>query len=134
MKRNDVDLFEKLSAQLDGLYQEVSTLAKKSPNNAVNNFKINLINAVITDCNSLFGEKYRPFADFDTFSTDDVPSNSDVSFVLAQYIECGEKFRSDNVYQDGGWWYWSIEDKSDGELGDDEDRLRTSMPKRIKGA
>lgn len=128
MNRSAVDLFEKLVVQLDGLHQEISVMAKKSPNDAVNVFKLRLINAIISDCNALFGEKYRPFSDFEMFSSDDVPSNSDVSFVVAQYIECAEKFRSDNVVMRSGWWYWDVESK---EL-DDDDKIRTSAPKKIK--
>ena len=44
MKRDDVDIFEKLTAQLGSLHQEMSALAKKSPNDAINNFKIQLVN------------------------------------------------------------------------------------------
>jgi hypothetical protein len=51
MKRADIDTFEKLKAQLDGLYQEMSVLAKKSPNDAVNAFKIKLVNATLERCN-----------------------------------------------------------------------------------
>ncbi|MEH2124811.1 hypothetical protein [Nostoc sp.] len=40
MKRKDVDEFEKLSGQLQGIYEEISVLSKKSPNNAVNKFKL----------------------------------------------------------------------------------------------
>jgi hypothetical protein len=32
MKREDVDTFEKLTAQLNSLHQELSMLTKKSPN------------------------------------------------------------------------------------------------------
>ena len=72
-------------------------LAKKSPKDAVNEFKLKFINTVLSQCNSLFGKDNRPFADFETFAADSLPSNSDVTFILSQYIECAEKFRSDNI-------------------------------------
>ena len=53
MKRADVDIFEKLTAQLGSLYQEISTLAKKSPNNAINTFKLKFVNGTLSQCNKL---------------------------------------------------------------------------------
>ena len=43
MNRTDVDLFEKLVAQLNGFYQELSISVKKSQTDAVNLFKLNFI-------------------------------------------------------------------------------------------
>ena len=122
MTRNDVDTFEKLKAQLDGLHQELSILAKKSPNDAVNEFKIKLINITLSKCNQLLGKKYLPFIDFEAFSLDEMPSNSDVTFIISQYIECAEKFRSDHIYEDYGW-YW----KTDGR----GDPIPTSQPRKL---
>jgi|ERR1700733_588723 len=124
MKREAVDLFEKLVAQLDSLHAELTMLAKKSPKDAVNEFKLKFINTVIAQCNSFFGEENRPFADFETFVPDSLPSNSDVTFILSQYIECAEKFRADNIRNYGGVWWWKI---------DREERpsIRTAPPKKI---
>ena len=121
MKRADVDTFEKLKAQLDSLHQEMSILAKKSPSDAVNTFKIKFVNTILTQCNKFFGQKYRPFSDFETFSPDELPSNSDVTFIVSQYIECAEKFRVDNVELAGGGWYWKT--------GGNGEEIRTFPPK-----
>ena len=124
MKHADVDTFEKLKAQLDSIYQEMSMLAKKSPNDAVNTFKIKFVNATLTQCNEFFSERYRPFSDFETFSVDELPSNSDVTFIVSQYIECAEKLRADNIKEgDFGQWYW----KTDG----GGEKVRTHAPKKI---
>ncbi len=124
MKREAVDLFEKLVVQLDSLHAELTMLAKKSPKDAVNEFKLKFINTVLSQCNSLFGKDNRPFADFETFAADSLPSNSDVTFILSQYIECAEKFRSDNIRIYSGVWWWRI---------DREERptIRTAPPKKI---
>jgi hypothetical protein len=45
--REDIERLEKLIGQLRGLHQEVGALAKKSPKDAVNAFKLKLINEVI---------------------------------------------------------------------------------------
>jgi hypothetical protein len=124
MKSADIDLFEKLNAQLDGLHQEISTLTRKSPNDAVNAFKLGLINTILEKCNELLGDDFRPFSDFSVFQLDAMPSNSDVNFILSQYIECAEQFRSDNIFVKNGAWFWRVEDS------DDETR-RTNIPKRF---
>lgn len=124
MKREDVDVFEKLIVQLDGLYQELSILAKKIPNGAVNKFKLSLVNDILRQSNLLFGEKYRPFVEFEVFSDEELPSNSDVTFIISQYIECAEKFRADHVRREGALgWTWQIDD--DGPI------INTSMPKKL---
>jgi len=123
MKRSDVDNFEKLNAQLDSLHQEMSMLAKKSPNDAVNAFKIRLVNTTLELCNELFGAKYKPFAEFVTFQTDELPSNSDVTFIVSQYIECAEKFRADNILMEHGLWYWQLDGM--------KEKIRTSPPKKL---
>ncbi len=124
MNRTDVDLFEKLVAQLNGFYQELSVSVKKSQTDAVNLFKLNFVNGVLRQCNDLLGERYRPFPDFEVFSSDDLPSNSDVIFIISQYIECAEKFRADNIkYERYKGWRW--------DLDDDDEEIPTAPPKKL---
>ena len=121
MTREDVDTFEKLKVQLDSLHQELSILGKKSPNDAVNAFKLRFINATIRNCNTFLGANYRPFPDFEEFSPDELPSNSDVTFIVSHYIEFAEKFRADHINQILGNWYWDVPGQ----------QLRTSPPKKL---
>ena len=124
MKRADVDLFEKLVAQLNGFHQELSISAKKSQKEPVSLFKLNFVNGVLRQCNNLLGENYRPFPDFEDFSSDALPSNSDVTFIISQYIECAEKFRSDNIqYVLAEGWLWKLDDSNE--------RMRVTPPKRL---
>jgi hypothetical protein len=104
--RSEVENLEKLIGQLQGLHSEITLLAKKSPNDAVNTFKLGLINRVIKTGNDVLGPNYLPFDDFVGFNSDDIPSTSDVALVLAQYMEEAERCRSDNVkFQQGRWFY-----------------------------
>ena len=128
MKRAEVDVFEKLMAQLGSLYQEMSALAKKSPKDAINTFKLRFVNGSLARCNEFLGQRYRPFSEFEVFSSDEIPSNSDVTFILSQYIACAEELRADNIYQWGGNWYWDI----DGVKPEDrEGRIATPPPKKL---
>lgn len=105
--QEDVEQLEKLTGQLQGMYAEISALAKKSPNDSVNAFKLKMINKVIELGNVVLGDKYKPFVDFDSFDGDDAPTTSDITMVMAQYMEEAERFRSDNVMFNGmsRWFY-----------------------------
>ena len=127
MKRADVELFEKVTTQLANLHDEMSALAKKSPNDAINTFKLKFVNSALVECNELFGRRYRPFSEFEQFSSEDMPSNSDVTFILSQYLACAETLRAANVYLRGGW-YWDIDgvDREDTANG-----IKTSPPMKL---
>ena len=97
---------EKLIGQLQGLHEEMSALAKKSPSDAVNLFKLKLLNKVLSLGNEVLGQEYKPVEGFEQFDPDDVPSTSDAAMVLSQYIQETERYRSNNtVYRDGNWQY-----------------------------
>jgi len=127
MTQEQVDLFEKLQAQLEGLHIEISALSKKSQNDALNKFKLKFINQILTEANSLLTDNYKPFADFNIFEESDMPSNSDAAMMLTQYLNCFEKLRADNIRQTTKFpahWFWII----DGKMSD----VRTTSPKIIK--
>lgn len=106
---DDVENLEKVIGQLLAAHSEIAMLAKKSPSDTLNSFKLKMINRVIKNSNSVLGSRYKPFEDFEQFDDDDLPSNSDVTMILAQYMEEAERFRSDNVMQQFGRWYYVVE-------------------------
>ncbi|MNJ83826.1 hypothetical protein D3C87_12520 [compost metagenome] len=132
MTKEDVNKFEKVQSQIEGVLLEVSNLVKKSPNDAVNKFKLKFINEIVEVANKLLGKSYKPLSSFETFDEDDLPSNSDVSFVLSQYLSCFEKLRADNIYRkqeyDGNKyfyeWYWIVSNT--------KSAIKTAPPKKIK--
>lgn len=133
MNSSDVDKFEKLLGQVQGLYEEMSILSKKSPNDAVNKFKLKFINHQLRESNALLAERYRPFDDFDIFSEDEIPQNSDVVFILSQYLQCMEKLRGDNVVVRNGYWYWHVEGGEADKVDDHGYTLiRTTKPKHLR--
>jgi len=117
----EAEKLEKLLRQLHGLHSEISLLAKKSPNDAVNAFKLKLINKVLQAGNEVLGDGYKPFTDFNLFDFDDLPSNSDVTVVLTQYIQEAEGYKSNNVvYSDHEWVY---------QVNGSPSKIETSSPK-----
>lgn len=124
MKQEQVDIFEKVHAQLEGLHTEISTLSKKSQNDALNKFKLKFINQILSDANTILGDEYKPFPDFSTFSEDDLPTTSDAAMMLTQYLSCFEKLRTDNIVYSGGNYYWVIDGK--------QSEVKTFRPQRTK--
>lgn len=74
MTQQEVDTFEKVQSQLEGLHTEISSLSKKSQNDALNKFKLKFVNQILTGANKLLGDKYRPFPDFNLFDEVDLPT------------------------------------------------------------
>lgn len=133
MNRVDVDIFEKLSGQMISVYDEITLLSKKNPNDAVNKFKLKFINNLIEDSNTYLSDKYKPFDDFDVFNQDDMPQNSDIVFILAQYLQCYEKLRADNVVIRRGLWHWKVKGgKKDTVDEDGMLYIQTTRPKKLK--
>lgn len=124
LKLIQIDELEKLIGQLDSLHSELAALAKKSPNDAVNSFKLHFVNSALTKCNKFLGEEYKPFEEFNQFNDDDVPSNSDVTLTLSQYMQSLEKYRSDNIYESWGAWYYKT--------ADSDETIQTGPPIKLK--
>jgi len=111
MKRNDVDRYQRVQSQLEAFHREFEGLAKKTPNAALNTFKLKIVNQAIDDANGVLGKDFLPIRDFAQFNDEELPSNSDVSMVLAQYLEAMEVLRCRNIKRDSiGRWYWDVDD------------------------
>lgn len=108
IEKAKVDELETLTGQLKSIHTELAALSKKSPNDAVNKFKLEFVNAVISRCNAFLAEAYRPFKEFHTFDLEAVMSNSDVTFMVSLYLEALEKCRCDNIKLDFGRWYYDM--------------------------
>ncbi len=87
--------FRKVNSQLNNLYKEIGILSKKSPNDAVNKFKLKFINQSLKDANELLGNEYKPYLDFEIFNEDEIPTTSDVVMILNLYLSALNRFKSD---------------------------------------
>ncbi len=87
----------------------------------------NVISATVAiqiDGLKLLGEEYKPYQEFEKFEEEDMPTTSDVTMMLEQYLNCLEKLRSDNLGYRSGIYYWVI----DGEISD----IKTANPFKFK--
>lgn len=126
MTKGQIEVFEKTFVQLSGLYDDITILVKKNPNDAMNTFKLRNINKVISSANEIVGDK-KPFEDFDGFDIEgDMPSNSDVTMVLGQYINCMELMKKNNTHMDWGRWYWDVDGNNE------SSEMQTSAPTMLK--
>ncbi len=116
-----------LEAQLKGLYEEMQALTRKSPNDAINKFKLELINNILGEVNPFLASLGYPLKYIQGFKEDVLPFNSDVLLVLSQYLSRMENLRANNI-KPGGLhlknWYWVVDDNSD--------NIQTAPPKKIK--
>jgi hypothetical protein len=125
MNVKDIETFEKNQLRLAGTYHEVKALSNKRPDDAINLFKLQLINQMLVEANTILKEKSIPFKDFRKFNEIDLPTNSDVVFVLSGYLSAFEKVRLENITEESyGEWYW----KANGEVTD----IRTAPPQNLK--
>lgn len=124
MKHADVEKLEKIMGQLEGLHREMLALTKKSPNDGLNKFKLKFVNSTLANANEFLGTKYKPLDEFEQFDADELPTNSDVTFILASYLEEIERMRADNIKVDFGAWRYI--------LSDTKKEIRTAPPKKIK--
>lgn len=125
MTETEVFKLEKIQSQIEGIFKEIGLLSRKNPNDAVNKFKLKFINQLLIDANALLTDDYKPLQGFDSFDDDDLPTNSDVTMIFEQYLNCLEKLRSDNIttkdYENG--WFWIV----DGEASS----IKTIKPKKL---
>lgn len=123
MKPKEIDEFETLQGQLQAFHTEMNTLVKKNPNDALNKFKLGLINSVLKKANTFLGEERRPFLDFQSFDEATVPSTSDVLIIVSQYMSAFEKLRAENIH-------WDYDE--DGWCWDGAEKIRTGPPKKLE--
>lgn len=109
MNKEEVELFIKCYVQTQSIYNEITALAKKKPNEAVNKFKLRYINQILENANQLLKENYKPFQDFEKFDEDEIPTTSDITMMFAQYLESMENLHSDNIRFGLNNWYWIID-------------------------
>lgn len=105
--------FEKLEQQLHSFLDDMSALSSKKPDGPINKFKLQFLNAILEGINKLIND-YRPFADFQQFDIDSLPSNSDVVVILSQYAGAVLRFRTQNTSNEYGDWFWGLKGSSRG--------------------
>ena len=96
---------------MEAFHREFEALSKKTPNATLNPFKLKIVNQALDEANNVLGKDFLPLRGFTQFEDQELPSNSDVSMVLAQYLEAMEVIRCRNIKRDSiGRWCWQVED------------------------
>jgi hypothetical protein len=125
VNKNEVNSFIQLYAQIEALYTEVSLLSKKNPNDGINKFKLKYINKTLDEANNTLKDERKPFSDFAFFEEDNLPTNSDVTMILSQYLSCLEELRSANIIEQAqNEWFWLVNGKGS--------PIRTSPPSKLR--
>lgn len=112
MRSNEeVEEFEKVVGQLNMLIKDFYELSKKKPSEAVNLFKLNLVNVILDKLNNILDDADKPFESFSQFSEEEIPINSDVLVVLNQYHKCSKRFAEKNIEKYSFANYWVVDNK-----------------------
>lgn len=77
---------KKVLDQMRTLLHEFRILSGKKPNNPINVFKLKYINKTLEAANDVLGDD-KPYDDFEKFSEEDLPTNSDVLMILSLYLD-----------------------------------------------
>lgn len=93
----EVNQFLMLKELVTGLYNEMKDFTKKSANETLNEFKIKSLNRVLMPLKEVL--KNQPTALFlDTLDESSLPTNSDVVFILSQYLTAMQNYE-DRYYR-----------------------------------
>lgn len=103
--------FDSLEVQLQSFYSEISGISAKKPDSPINKFKLTFINQTLRNVNRVLGDAYVPFPDFRTFDEADLPTASDVVMMLAQYLECMDRFFRSHTYFKDHTYLWRTSDR-----------------------
>lgn len=95
--KDEIDAFQKLILQMEKILNDFKDLSKKKPDGAVNTFKLQFVNKLLGEANNILDKTTKPFDDFDKFSEDEVPTNSDVVLILTQYMAGLQNFALNNI-------------------------------------
>lgn len=77
---------KKILEQMRTLMHEFRILSGKKPNDPINVFKLKYANKTLMAANDVLGDD-KPYDDFEKFSEEDLPTNSDVLIILSLYLD-----------------------------------------------
>lgn len=77
---------KKVLEQMRTLLHEFRILSGKKPNEPINVFKLKYVNKTLEAANDVLGDD-KPYDDFEKFSEEDLPTNSDVLMILSLYLD-----------------------------------------------
>ena len=77
---------ERVLSLIRTLRFEFREWSSKKPNDQVNKFKLKYVNQAIEAANELLKDG-KPYADFEKFNEEDLPTNSDVLMMLSLYLD-----------------------------------------------
>lgn len=99
--QKDIDIYEELKPKITSVRDTIKGLSSKKPDEVLNVFKVKRINLLLEQANALLKE-FKPYNDFETFTEDLLPSNSDVLMILELYLESFHRYWLKNTTH-GTW-------------------------------
>lgn len=99
--QKEIDIYEELKPKITSVRDTIKGLSSKKPDEMLNLFKVKRINLLLEQANTLLKE-FKPYDDFETFTEELLPSNSDVLMILELYLEAFKRYWINNSTH-GSW-------------------------------
>lgn len=99
--QKEIDIYGELKPKFVSVRDTIKGLSSKKPDETLNSFKVKRINILLEKANALLGA-LKPYDDFDTFSEELLPSNSDALMILELYLGAFNRYWNNNTTH-GDW-------------------------------
>src|SRR5882757_4221895 len=86
------------------------TSQRESRTMPLTSLNFDTLTSTLEELNQILGQG-KPFSDFENFELEQLPSNSDVRLILAQYGVSVNAHRTANAIRKENKWYWIIDGK-----------------------
>ena len=99
----DITEFEMLQPMIRSAYSEISELSKKKQDGILNQAKVKIINRLLAKVKTVL--RFEPTVELlDLLDDDSLPSNSDATLIVAQYIAAMRLFQDKYFDDDNEEW------------------------------
>lgn len=89
--QKEIDIYEELKPKIISVRDTIKGLSSKKPDETLNLFKVKRINLLLKQANALLKD-LKPYDDFDIFTEELLPSNSDALLILELYLEAFTRY------------------------------------------
>lgn len=103
LTETDAKEFDMLQPMLRSVYSEISELSKKKQDGSLNSAKVKIINRLLVKAQSVL--RNEPTIELlDLLDDDALPSNSDATLIIAQYMAAMKQFKDKYYDEDDEDW------------------------------
>jgi hypothetical protein len=107
----ELDAYIKLLMQFTKMTEVFEKLSKSTPNDHINDLKLECINVMLEQANALIVKNNKPIIGIVAFDPEKKPTNSDVYLILSQYLACMKKYGLEQTRNYNSKCYWVLNER-----------------------